>query len=137
MHVQQMIATHPHVGGRPNEELVRAIEALLDCGQACTTCADACLGENQVTELVQCIRSCLDSADVCRVTAVLASRRTGSDERLLARMLEVCAEACRHCGEACERHAGHMEHCRICADACNACDRACREALETVSTARH
>lgn len=137
MHVQQMIATHPHVGGQPNEPLVRAIEALLDCGQACTGCADACLGESQVAELVQCIRACLDCADVCRATAVLASRRSGSDERLMSRMLEVCAQACRMCGEQCEGHAGHMEHCRICADACNGCERACREALESLGAARH
>jgi hypothetical protein len=29
--------------------------------------------------------------------------------------LQACAEACRLCGEKCERHAEHHEHCYVCA----------------------
>jgi hypothetical protein len=133
MHAQQMISTHPQVRGNINDALIRAVEAAYDCAQACTACADACLGEPMVAELTQCIRFNLDCADVCAATGAIASRRTGSNETVIKRMLEVCVESCRLCGQECERHAGRMEHCRICADACNDCERRCREAADSIT----
>jgi hypothetical protein len=48
----------------------------------------------------------------------------------LARVaLQACIEACRRCGDECERHAHHHEHCRICAETCRRCEQACEEAL--------
>jgi len=133
MHAQQMISTHPHVRGSTNDTLIRAIEEAYACAQICSSCADACLGEEMVKELTQCIRLNLDCADVCYTTGVVATRRTGSNELVIQRMLEVCAEACRLCGDECERHAGHMEHCRICAETCRRCEVACREAAGTIT----
>jgi hypothetical protein len=132
MHAHEMISTHPHVQGSVNDALIRCIEECYDCSQACTSCADACLGEEMVAQMVQCIRTCLDCADVCGVTGQVASRRTGSNEQLIARMLEVCEQACRLCGEECERHAERMEHCRVCGEACRRCEVACREARGSI-----
>lgn len=98
--------------------------------QTCTSCADACLAEPDVQDLRQCIRLNLDCADVCNTTGRLATRRTGSDEELIRRMLDVCATICRLCGEECARHA--HEHCRICAEACQRCMQACQEASGTI-----
>lgn len=134
MHVQEIISTHPHVKGDLNTALARCIEECFDCGQACTSCADACLGEQTVQQLTQCVRICLDCADVCLVTGQIATRRTGSDEQLIASMLRTCQEACGLCAEECERHAQMHEHCRICGEACRRCERACREALDTFGT---
>lgn len=131
MHAQQMISTHPQVHGGVNDALIRCIEACYDCSQTCTACADACLGESAVQQMTQCIRTCLDCADVCLTTGQLGTRRTGSNERLIAAMLDTCEEACRLCAEECERHAGRMEHCRICGEACRRCETACREARGT------
>jgi hypothetical protein len=128
MHAQQMIATHPHLHGRINEALIRCIEDCYDCAQTCTACADACLGEERVREMVQCVRTCLDCADVCGATGEVASRRTGSNVELIARMLQTCEAACAICARECERHATAMPHCRICGEACRRCERACREA---------
>jgi hypothetical protein len=136
MHTQQMIATHPHVRGSTNDGLVRAIDVTADCGLICTSCADACLGEAMVAELTQCIRLNLDCADVCAATASIATRRTGSNESLIKSMLEVCADACRVCGEECERHAEMHQHCRICADTCRQCEQACREAAASITPGR-
>lgn len=133
MHAQAMISSHPQVRGNVNTSLIGAIEAAFDCAQACTACADACLAEADVADLTQCIRFNLDCADVSAATGTLGSRRTGSNELIIQQMLEVCAEACRLCGDECERHAGKMEHCRICADACEICERACRAAAESVT----
>jgi hypothetical protein len=131
MHVQEMISTHPQVRGGANDALMRCVEACYDCSQACTSCADACLGEDMVQQMVQCIRTCLDCADVCLATGQIATRRTGSDARLIASMLETCERVCRLCAQECEVHAADMEHCRICGEACRRCERACRDAHET------
>ena len=131
MHAQQMISTHPHVRGNTNDALIRCIEECYDCAQTCASCADACLGEEMVQQLTQCIRTCLDCSDVCLTTGELSTRRTGSNERLIASMLQVCEEACRLCAEECERHASIHEHCRVCAESCRRCEQACQAALQT------
>jgi hypothetical protein len=118
MHAQAMIATHPQVRGQTNEALIACIEACLDCAQVCASCADACLAEPMVAELTQCIRLNLDCSDLCDVTSIVASRRTGSNELVIKRLIEACAEACRLCGDECASHAPRMAHCRICAEAC-------------------
>ena len=132
MHVQEMIATHPHVRGNINEALIRCIEACYDCAQTCTVCADACLGEDMVKDLIQCIRLNLDCADVCAATGQIASRRTGTNELTIKLMIETCADACRLCGDECEKHQ-QMEHCRICAESCRQCEQACRGAAGTIT----
>ncbi len=132
MHAQEMIRTHPDVKGQANDALIRSIEACYDCAQACTSCADACLGEDSVKELRQCIRLNLDCADICAITGSVATRRTGSNEEVIRRMLDACATACRICGEECAHHAGQHEHCRVCAESCQRCEQACREALRSM-----
>lgn len=132
MHTHEMIATHPDVRGNVNEALINAIEEAYDCAQTCTSCADACLAEETVAQLRQCIRLNHDCADVCFTMATLASRRTGSNEEVIRKMLDACITACRLCGAECERHASHHEHCRICAEACVRCEKACADALRTM-----
>ena len=129
MHAQEMIGAHPQGRGTAHDGLIRCIEACYDCAQTCTACADACLGEAEVRELTQCIRLNLDCADVCIATGSIASRRTGSNEQVIRAMLDACADACRVCGDECERHAPKMQHCRVCAEACDRCAAACQEAL--------
>ena len=43
--------------------LAAAIDAINDCAQACIADTDADLGEQDVTEMVKCIRLCLDCVD--------------------------------------------------------------------------
>lgn len=135
MHVASMIRTHPRVGSdvAPDENLVRCIEACLDCAQTCIACADACLAEDTVEQLRQCIRLNLDCADLCKVTATVASRRTGANQTTLRALLAACAEACRVCGEEYERHGEVHGHCRICAAACRHCERLCRQVGDTAA----
>ena len=137
MHVQQIISTHPQARGAANDALIACIEECYDCAQTCTACADACLGEERVAEMVQCVRTCLDCADICATTGAMASRRTGSNQLMVGRMIELCEDACRICAEECERHAPHMEHCRICAEACRRCEMACRQALQENFATQH
>lgn len=134
MDAHQMIAAHPDVRGQTNDQLIRAIEEMLNCAQVCTSCADACLAEEMVQQLTQCIRLNLDCADLCFATAKVATRRAGGNVEVIAPLLTACIEACRRCGEECEHHARtmNMEHCRICAEACRRCEQACRAALGTL-----
>ena len=97
MQIQPMISTHPDVRGSVNDILVRAIEAAYGCAAVCRICADACLAEEMVKNLTQCIRLNLDCSDVCLATAGLAARRAGSNEASINRLLEICAEACADC----------------------------------------
>jgi hypothetical protein len=132
MQAFQMVSTHPDVMGNVSEPLIRCIEACFDCAQTCITCADACLAEDMVKDLRQCIRLNLDCADICAAAGALASRRTGSNEPILHRMLGLCAEACRACGLECRKHAEKHEHCAICAETCFTCEKLCLEAMKDV-----
>ena len=85
-----------------------------------------------VADLRKCIRTNLDCADICATTARVLSRHTGYDANLTCAQLQACAQACKSCGDECEQHAGHHEHCRICADACRACEQACNELLAAI-----
>jgi hypothetical protein len=129
-HVAQMLEAHPQATA--NEALVRCIDECFDCAQTCASCADACLAEEQVQELVRCIRLNLDCADVCDATGRVLTRQTAFEPQLARIMLEACVEACRVCGEECERHAGHHEHCRVCAEACRRCQQACEDLLSSL-----
>jgi hypothetical protein len=132
MRTEAMIATHPDVNGSVNQALIEAIDAAYACAQTCTSCADACLAEQMVTELRQCIRFNQDCADVCAATATLGNRRTGSNEEVMKKMLDTCREACRLCGAECQRHASKHKHCAICAETCRHCERACALGLSSM-----
>ncbi|GGA75232.1 hypothetical protein GCM10011490_27490 [Pseudoclavibacter endophyticus] len=127
----EMLNTHPAEIDLDRDLLARTIDSLVACAQACTVCADACLSEESVAELRRCIRTDLDCADICAATARVLSRQTG-DAAVLRAQLQACVQACSSCGDECEAHAGHHEHCRICAEACRACEQACTELLAAI-----
>jgi hypothetical protein len=133
MNSQQMISTHPDVKGNYSQPLVKCIDDCFACAQTCIACADACLAEPMVEQLRQCIRLDLDCADICHATGALASRRTGSNEEILRKLIELCEAACATCAVECERHASAHEHCRICAQQCRDCEESCRLAARIVS----
>ena len=132
MQTKEIIATHPDVRGNVNQNLIDAIDAAYACAQTCTSCADACLAEDMVAQLRQCIRLNLDCANVCDAFATLGSRRTGSNEEVIGKLLDACITACRVCGEECQRHAAMHEHCRVCAESCRRCETACQSALRSM-----
>lgn len=133
MRTTEMLQTYPGTVDLDREQLARVVDALVECAQACTACADACLGEEVVADLRTCIRTNLDCADSCGTTARILSRQTGGDPTVTRAHLEACVVACRACGDQCEQHAGMHERCRVCAEACRACEQVCRELLATLS----
>jgi hypothetical protein len=105
MHAREMIGTHPAVrGGQTNDALIRCIEECYSCAQTCTSCADACLSESMVQELTQCIRLDLDCADICNIMGRIATRRTGSDDEVIAG----CAKRAAPAAAARQCHADSM-----------------------------
>ncbi|WP_260929693.1 four-helix bundle copper-binding protein [Novosphingobium sp. 9] len=122
-----MIALHPDVDTL-NEELATAARHALFCAALCTSCADACIAEDE--DMRQCIRACLDCADVCGATARLAMRHTGSNSAVLRTMVETCVITCESCAEECGRH--DHEHCRLCAEMCRECASDCRQAFPAI-----
>ena len=109
--------------------LAATIDALSDCAQACAADADDDLSEQDVAEMVKCIRLCLDCTDVCATTVGVVSRQTGYDANVTRPLLEACVGICKSCGDECERHAQLHEHCRVCAEACRRCEQACNDLL--------
>jgi hypothetical protein len=127
--MNEMLRTHPQKPTHHFDVVAACIAACFECEQICVTCADACLGEEQVGMLKQCIRLNLDCADLCGATGRLIARQARPDPDLWRATLEACAQACRSCGAECAKHQDRHEHCRICKEACERCERACRDAL--------
>ena len=130
----QMLDTYPaDLGGIDRQKLAACIEACFECAQSCTACADACLSEDNVSQLIKCIRTDLDCADVCETTGRVLSRHTGRDLHLTHGMLEACATACKSCGDVCAEHAEHgMKHCQPCAESCRRCEQSCRDLIASL-----
>src|SRR5580693_5548962 len=123
-----MLDTYSRTFDVDADVLAAAIDALSDCAQACNTDNAADLSEQNVTEMVRCIRLCLDCVDVCTATAGVIGRQVQYDASLTRPLLEACVAICKSCGDECEQHA-HMPHCRVCARACRRCEQACRQLL--------
>jgi hypothetical protein len=133
MKIAAMMQTYPAEINLDRDLLARTVDALVECSQACTACADACLSEDMVAELRKCIRTNLDCADICATTARVLSRHTGYDANTTRAQLEACVQACRSCGDECSAHAEMHEHCKVCAESCRRCEQACTELLAAIS----
>jgi hypothetical protein len=126
-HAQAVLTSSPApIPGVDVRLLADTAQAAFDCVQTCTACANACLGEPRVQDLVRCIRLNLHCADVCDATGRLVSRQENPE--LARAMVQACVLACRLCAEECEQHA-QMEHCRVCAEACRRCQQTCERFL--------
>ncbi|CAN5505285.1 four-helix bundle copper-binding protein [soil metagenome] len=100
-----------------NQEL---LQKLAQCAAACENCADACLGEDDVKMMVQCIRLDRDCAKICYTTASFIASHSQNAQALV----KVCEDLCRKCADECGKH--EHDHCQECARACRECAEACR-----------
>jgi hypothetical protein len=128
-YARQMLDSYPRTVNLDAGPLAATIDALSDCAQACTADVDADLSEQDLAEMVRCIRLCLDCVDVCTATVAVTSRLAEYDANVIRPLLQACVAICNSCGDECQRHAPHHEHCRVCAEACRRCEQACRELL--------
>jgi hypothetical protein len=128
-YARQMLDTYPRTFNVGADLLAAAIDALDDCAQACDADNAADLSEQNVVEMVRCIRLCTDCVDVCTATLRVIGRQTQYDASLTRPLLESYVAICRSCGDECERHA-HMPHCQVCTEACRRYEHACQQLLD-------
>ena len=126
MSIAEMMAEHP--AAQANPPLALAVRHAMFCAAICNACADACGAEDM--DMRQCIRLCLDCADICAATARAAARQTGENGLVLEELLQLCVTACDVCAEECARH--DHDHCRRCAEMCRECSRDCKAAIEAM-----
>jgi hypothetical protein len=107
---------------KQNREL---IEEILKCSAECDYCATACLDEQDIDMLKDCIKINLMCAEVCRATAIAISR--GSEHA--GHLLKECIEICEQCSDECGKH--EHGHCKECSRTCENCAESCKQA-ETV-----
>lgn len=103
-----------------NEKL---IEVLSNCIHYCNYCANACLNDNDVQEMVDCMRMNHVCAEVCGTLSHLLM----TDYKDIRELMEYCIRTCERCAEECEKH--DQQHCKECAKACRECVEACRKYL--------
>lgn len=102
------------------------IHTLNECVIACETCAAACLEEENVKKMSNCIKLDRDCADICSLGVQLLARNSGLSESYIG----LCADICSKCAEECEKH--EHDHCRICAEACRKCEETCKSYLDNL-----
>src|SRR5260370_33557915 len=99
-------------------EVAAAIDACLNCLQACTSCADADLVEADEAEMRACIALCLGCADVCDLVARVLSRPAQSGHVVVHRLLHAGVRACRACADASDRPRKQYRISATCASRC-------------------
>jgi uncharacterized membrane protein len=130
MDTREMLASFPLPIPLGIDEVAAVIDACLNCAQACTSCADADLLEQDVEDMRRCVALDVSCADLCETTARILSRPGQWDDFVVHRLLQACARLCDACADECARHAPHHRHCAICEKACRVCERACNELLQ-------
>ena len=103
-----------------NENL---IHALGNCINHCNYCADACLDEDDVKMMVDCIRLDRVCAEVCStLNQLLVTNYSNVDD-----LVRYCIKVCDECAEECGKH--DAQHCKDCAEACRKCSEECKKFL--------
>ncbi len=133
--LEVMLGQHRRSQAASRDLFAATILELNLCEQVCTSCADACLAEEEhLPGLARCIRLNLDCAGICHVTASLITRQTEPDGALLQAQLHACALACQACADECGAHAAMHDHCATCAATCQDCQTACNRLLGELSS---
>ncbi len=100
------------------------LNSIYECQSACKYCFNACLEEENIDMLRQCIKQTVQCAEICEHTASSLAY-TGD---FTHDVLGICIQACEACAAACRQHS-HL-HCLECAKACSECAAACRQYLD-------
>lgn len=105
----------------PNASFGPAIQAALNCLQACEACAKRCLEAPEVSELTQVVSLSWECAAACDGAAKALLR----ESQYALEWVTLCASVCQACALECDRHAPAQVCCAQCAAACRVCIEAC------------
>ena len=97
----------------------KLLEALNNCITHCNYCAGACLREDNVKMMTDCIQTDIACAEICSTTAKLIAMESPFAQA----MVEKCKQICEKCADECAKH--DHQHCQDCAEACRKCAEAC------------
>ena len=131
-YARQMLDTYPRTLTADDNLLAAAIDAISGCTQACQADTDADLAEQNLAEMVRCIRLCLNCADICAATAAVTSRAAAAEVGVIEPLLAACAAICKSCGDECARHAQMHPHCAVCEGACRRAEQSCKDLLDAI-----
>jgi hypothetical protein len=124
----------------PRPEVDPKMPYFLVCAKACDDCARICdtssahcakLVADGKNEHMQTLKLCQDCAAVCRAAAAVTAR----DGPMADLITLACADACKRCGDECEKHASDPVM-KGCADQCRACEKVCREMNQQAKAGR-
>ena len=108
------------------EQYTGLIQTLTNCASACEACAAACLKEDDIMHMRDCIRFDRDCADICTQAVKLLQR----ESTIAKQYLLLCEEICRLCAAECGKH--QHDHCQRCAAACRECAEICHQNHEEI-----
>ena len=111
----QMLEARSDERGVDHAALALAIDAMHDVVSATTSCADACLSEPGVADKTDCVRACLDAADVATALIKVLSR-TGPTVQGTQALLSATAKMLAETSAVAASHGDHDKHCRITAE---------------------
>lgn len=130
---------HQHAGGDKKIPVMPVLSDELnkvaETAHACVDTATACIAEcNRMLatgdgSMADCQQAVLSMISVCEATASNA-RMNFLDEDLMRSLVQVCADFCDYCADACEPHAEHNVECKNCMDSCHECSDACKAYLK-------
>ncbi|MDY3553813.1 four-helix bundle copper-binding protein [Gemmata sp. JC717] len=116
---EQSKAADPHMS-----QFMDCAKECDDCARICNMCAAHCakmVAEGK-KEHLETVRTCIDCATICQSASAIVIK-SGPFSDLIC---TACAEACKRCGDACEKHAEHDAIMKQCAAECRKCEKACR-----------
>ncbi|WP_233880905.1 four-helix bundle copper-binding protein [Virgibacillus halodenitrificans] len=104
-----------------HEQHQQLLNVLHECMEACNHCYNACLQEDDIKMMADCIRLDRECADICGYLEQAISRGTP----FVPELASVCAKICEACGNECKKH--DHAHCQACAEACLKCAEECKK----------
>ncbi|MGQ0846284.1 MAG: four-helix bundle copper-binding protein [Sporichthyaceae bacterium] len=131
---RQIMDVHPTGFGLiDRKKLDAAISAMQVASQAASVCADACLNEGQIKDMRECVRTCLDCADVVDAAVRTLSRHAGWEQSAAPTILRAAVAVLDAAGHESARHASMHMHSRLASEACRKAQTACEELLDSLA----
>jgi len=115
--------------------LSECLKACTACEQSCSTYADLCLGETQVSHLMRGVRELLGCAEISALTAELLAQIERCDVRALSDQLALCAGTCDTSEVDCLDQASTRQARINAFDARRRCGEYCRDLLRQLEAA--
>lgn len=81
-----------------HEQYQQLLQTLHECMTECNHCYDACLKEDDIKMMAECIRLDRECADICAYLEQAISRGTP----FVSELASVCATICEACGNECK-----------------------------------